>query len=65
MTEPLLVGFREAARRLGIGRDATYTAVREGRIRSLSVGRRVLIPVRELDDFVAREVNRDAAGSSA
>jgi len=53
--EPLLVGVREAARELGIGRDAAYALVREGRLRHVSLGRRVLIPRSELEAFVARE----------
>jgi excisionase family DNA binding protein len=52
---PLLVGVREAARELGIGRDAAYELVRAGRLRHVSLGRRVLIPRSELSNFVARE----------
>nr|WP_300144301.1 helix-turn-helix domain-containing protein [Propionicimonas sp.] len=36
---------------LGIGRNAAYQLVREGRVRSLHIGRRIIIPssaVREL-----------------
>jgi excisionase family DNA binding protein len=35
---------REAARVLGIGRDATYAAVQAGTIPSIRVGRRIVIP---------------------
>jgi excisionase family DNA binding protein len=58
MTEPLLVGVREAAQVLGIGRDTTYALVREGRLRAVRVGRRgrrVLVPRAELAAFIARE----------
>jgi excisionase family DNA binding protein len=55
--EPLLIGVREAARLLNIGRDAAYALVREGRLRSVSVGRRVLIPRNELEAFVEREAS--------
>jgi excisionase family DNA binding protein len=58
MTEPLLVGVREAARVLGLGRDSCYALVREGRLRAVRVGRRVLIPRAELEDFVTREVRQ-------
>jgi len=61
MTEPLLVGVREAAARLGIGRDSCYEAVRSGRLRSVTIGRRRLIAVAELEAFVARETNGKAA----
>jgi excisionase family DNA binding protein len=53
--EPLLLSVREASRRLGLGRDATYAAVREGRLRALRVGRRLYVPVAELAAFVERE----------
>jgi len=56
MTEPpLLVGVREAARVLGLGRDTAYQLVREGRLRAVRVGRRVLVPRAELEAFIARE----------
>jgi excisionase family DNA binding protein len=55
VTERLLVSVREAARRLGIGRDAAYDLVRQGRLRSIAVGRKRLVPVVELEAFVERE----------
>ena len=57
MTEPLLVGVKDAARMAGVGRDWFYSAVREGRVRSLRVGRRRLIPVTELKAWIARELD--------
>lgn len=48
MTEPLLIGVREAAQILGIGRDSTYRLVREGEIPSILIGRRRYIPRAEL-----------------
>jgi excisionase family DNA binding protein len=59
MNEPLLIGVREAARLLNLGRDSTYQLVREGRLRSVSIGRRVLIPRTELSAFVEREATKD------
>jgi len=52
---PLLIGVREAAAELGIGRDRAYQLVAEGRLRSLRLGRRVLVPRAELERFVERE----------
>lgn len=57
MTSALLVSVRDAARELGIGRDSAYALVREGRLRSISVGRRILIPRTELEAFVEREAD--------
>jgi excisionase family DNA binding protein len=61
--EPLAVPIRVAARRLGTGRDATYALVRAGRLRTIKVGGRRLVPVIELAAFVTRELNggREAA----
>jgi excisionase family DNA binding protein len=65
VSEPLVVSVREGARRLGLGRDTAYRLVREGRLRSLSVGRKILIPVRELEAFVEREAQGEDAGGAA
>jgi excisionase family DNA binding protein len=55
--EPLLLPAREAFQQLGIGRDAGYQLVREGRLRAVHVsGRRILIPRSELAAFVEREM---------
>jgi len=58
--ETLLVSVREAARELGLGRDSTYSLVRVGRLRSVRVGRRVLVPRAELEAFVVREAGSEA-----
>jgi excisionase family DNA binding protein len=55
VSEPLLVGVRDAAQHLGIGRDTAYQLVREGRLRAVRVSRRILIPRSELAAFVERE----------
>lgn len=57
----LLISVRDAARELGIGRDTAYALVREGRLRSISVGRRILVPRAELERFVEREADRAAS----
>jgi excisionase family DNA binding protein len=61
MTDPLLVPVREAARRLSLGRDTTYRLVGEGRLPSLSVGRRRLVPVTSLARFIEAELARAEA----
>jgi excisionase family DNA binding protein len=53
--EPLTVSVRQAAARLGFGRDSMYELVRTGRVRSVRVGRRIVIPVAELQAFLERE----------
>lgn len=61
---PLLLSVRQAAAELGCGRDACYRLVREGRLRSVRVGRKVLIPRTELAAFVERETSRTSAGNA-
>ena len=59
MTESLLMSVREAASALGVGRDAAYALVHEGRIRTVRVGRKILVPRIELEHFVEREASRE------
>jgi excisionase family DNA binding protein len=54
-TQPLLVTVRQAVPIIGIGRDALYRLVAEGKIRSVQIGRKRLIPRAELAAFVERE----------
>jgi excisionase family DNA binding protein len=62
MTEPLLVGPRDAAEIVGIGRDRMYRLVADGRIRSVALGRKRLIPRQELDAWIAREIEANGGG---
>jgi excisionase family DNA binding protein len=58
MTEALAVSVREAGRTLSIGRDTTYQLIREGRLKAVRIGRRLLIPRSELEAFLQREMTR-------
>lgn len=49
----------EVAELLGLGRNTTYTLLRSGRLRSVRVGRRLVIPRSEIDAFLARETFED------
>ena len=42
----------QAAKRLGIGRNAAYQAVRRGEIPAIRVGGRILVPKRAFDDLL-------------
>ena len=44
----------EAAERLGISRGLAYELVRQGVLPSLRLGRRIVIPVRALDELLAQ-----------
>jgi len=56
--EPVLLPVEEAARALGVGRTQFFVLLREGRIRSVKVGRRTLIPMSEVQRF-AEELARE------
>jgi len=60
MNDPLLVGVREAARRLGYPRDRVYQAIAEGRLPALHVGRSLKVPRDRLAEFIDRELARQA-----
>ncbi|MHB1739149.1 MAG: excisionase family DNA-binding protein [Actinomycetes bacterium] len=53
---PLAVSPRKAAGYLDVGHDAIYQLLRQGRLRSVKLGRRRLIPVAELQRFLADEL---------
>ncbi len=42
----------EAADALGIGRDLAYALVRSGRLRTVRLGRRIVVPKRALDELL-------------
>jgi excisionase family DNA binding protein len=52
----MAVSPRKAASYLDVGHDAIYQLLRQGRLRSVKLGRRRLIPVRELERFLADEL---------
>lgn len=53
---PLAVSPRRAAEYLGVGHDAIYQLLNQGRIRSVKLGRRRLIPLGELERFLSDEL---------
>ncbi len=53
---PLAVSPRKAAAYLDVGHDAIYQLLRQGRLRSVKLGRRRLIPISELERFLSDEL---------
>ena len=45
----------EAGELLGIGRNGIYDLIRQGKIRSIKIGRKILIPISAIDDFLKGE----------
>jgi excisionase family DNA binding protein len=47
-----LLSLDEAAKRLGVGRSTTKTLLGQGRLRSLKLGKRRLIPEHAVEEFI-------------
>jgi len=58
-TEPELISVSEMARKFGVSNQAGYKLVWDGKIRSVKVGKRILIPV----DAIAEFINTAPSGS--
>lgn len=43
----------EAAPMLGIGRNGVYALIRSGELRHIKVGRKILIPLNAIDEFLS------------
>lgn len=52
-TERLTRRPEEVGRILGIGRNTVYELIRTGQLRSISIGRKILIPLAAIDEFLA------------
>ncbi|GHG01377.1 hypothetical protein GCM10017783_12040 [Deinococcus piscis] len=52
-TERLTRRPEEVGHILGIGRNAVYELIRTGQLRSISIGRKILIPLAAIDEFLA------------
>jgi excisionase family DNA binding protein len=54
--EPVVYNVDEVAELLGIGRSSVYRRIADGTIRTVKVGRRVLIPRAALEELLAEAV---------
>lgn len=43
----------EAAPMLGVGRNGVYDLIRSGELRSIRVGRKILIPLSAIEEFLS------------
>jgi excisionase family DNA binding protein len=65
-TPDRLLDIESTSAILGIGRSRLYDEIGAGRLRSIKVGRRRLIPARAIEDFIAADdaASRTAGGGS-
>ncbi|RPF19817.1 helix-turn-helix domain-containing protein [Myceligenerans xiligouense] len=54
---PVLYRVEEAAEALRISRDSIYELIRSGRLRTIKVGARRLVPVVSLTEYVAEALD--------
>jgi excisionase family DNA binding protein len=50
--QPRLLRVEEAALLLGIGRSLAYQLIRTGRLRSIKIGSRRLVPIAAIDEAI-------------
>lgn len=56
--EPLAVSVETAAKRLGISRSLAWDLVWEGRLRTVWLGRRRVVPVQALEELMAEGASK-------
>lgn len=62
MQEKDTITVEEVAKRLGIGRNTAYEAVKRAEIPSIRIGRRILVPTKALDNLLASNVGKPQGG---
>lgn len=61
--EPLLLGVNRVCELTGLGRTTIYAEIRSGRLQTVTVGRRRLIPWASLDEWI-RELSEGGSARS-
>ena len=56
MNTPLAMSPQDAARAIGISRSSLYRLMKQGRIRTVKLGRRTLVPTSELSALIDKKV---------
>jgi excisionase family DNA binding protein len=52
----------DAAALIGVGRTTAYALIADGELRTITVGRRRLVPQCELESFIARRLGEGGSG---
>lgn len=53
---PMAMSPQDAARAIGISRSSLYRLMKQGRIRTVKLGRRTLVPTSELSALIDKKV---------
>ena len=52
-TTPRLLAIKQAIYELGISRTALYELIEDGRLKTVKIGRRRLVPIEAIEEFIA------------
>jgi excisionase family DNA binding protein len=61
LTTKILFTIRETIAFTGVSRSAIYNALKDGRLRACKLGRRTLVPIAEIERFLAELPEYQAA----
>jgi excisionase family DNA binding protein len=56
---PIAISVKEAAQMLGISKSHAYDLIRQDELPHVRLGRRVVVPYRELEEWVRRHIDGD------
>jgi excisionase family DNA binding protein len=57
MNTPMAMSPRDAARAIGISRSTLYRLIKQGRIRTVKLGRRTLVPTSALAELISEDLS--------
>ena len=56
LNTPMAMSPQDAARAIGISRSSLYRLIQQGRVRTVKLGRRTLVPTSELSALIDKQV---------
>jgi excisionase family DNA binding protein len=62
---PITISVKEAAQMLGISKSHAYDLIRQDQLPHVRLGRRVVVPYRELEEWVRRRIGGDGYSDDA
>ena len=63
ITQPLTLRINDAAKALGIGRSSIYRLINQGKLRTVKIAGRTLVPATEVRRIVDRAIAEAKAGA--